>query len=173
MPDFLRKPNRLAEPFYQGRYSYFLTLCTRERKKLFTNERLVRVLLDLLREKCLAHSLGIYAYCFMPDHLHLVLVGVAESATLPAAMRAFKGAATAEGRKLGVSRLWEKSFYDHVIRTGEGLDRVASYILMNPVRAGLVREAAEWPFSGSFMFEWKKLPVPDEPYVPPWKKVAG
>jgi putative transposase len=169
MPGFRRKPNRLPPPSYHGERFYFLTLCTYERKKIFWNPQLVLLILDLLREKCSAHSFGVYAYCFMPDHLHLVLAGKEDSSSLPRVIRAFKGAAAAEARALGVSRLWQKGFYDHVIRAGEAVDRVAWYVFANPVRAGLVKQIGEWPFSGSFLFDWNQIAAPPEPFVVPWK----
>ncbi len=174
MPGFRRKPNRLPQPWYRGQRFYFLTLCTRQGKKVFTDGTLVHALLDLLREKCLAHCFGLYEYCFMPDHSHLILVGGDNSAQLPVVIRAIKGAAASWARALGAPNLWQKGFYDHVIRAGEGVDRVAWYILMNPVRAGLVEHFNEWPFSGSLVFDWKKLAAPPKPFVPPWKKpLAG
>lgn len=109
----------------------------------------------------------------MPDHVHLVLVGEKGAAELPMLVRAFKGAVAAVGRAKGVPKLWQKGFYDHVIRSGEGLDRAAWYVFMNPVRAGFVNEPAEWPYSGSLMFDWERLETSSEPFVPPWKKGAA
>jgi hypothetical protein len=43
---------------------------------------------------------------------------------------------------------------------------VAAYIFENPVRAGLVHHPHDWPFSGSFVLDWKTLALP----VPPWKR---
>ncbi len=110
----------------------------------------------------------------MPDHLHLVLVGAHDSANLPQMIRAFKGAAAARARARGLLSLWQKGFYDHVIRAGTQVDAAAWYIFMNPVRAGLVKQIGEWSYSGSLMFDWKKLATPAEPFIPPWKKpLAG
>ena len=174
MPDFRRKPNRLPQLSYHGQRCYFLTICTRDRKKVFTDGALVRALLDLLRDTCLSHSFGVHAYCFMPDHLHLVLVGAHDSANLPQMIRAFKGAGAARARARGLLSLWQKGFYDHVIQAGTQVDAAAWYIFMHPVRAGLVKQIGEWSYSGSLMFDWKKLAIPAEAFIPPWKKpVAG
>ena len=170
MTVFQRKPNRLPPHSYLGPRSYFLTLCTGGRKELFTNAQRVDFLLDLLRLECSAYSFGVYAYCFMPDHLHLVLVGKESSAHLARLVRTFKGVAVARARALGTRRLWQRGFYDHVIRAEQELNRVAWYVFTNPVRAGLVPEAREWPFSGSWLFDWKKVTAPAEAFVPPWKK---
>jgi hypothetical protein len=50
------------------------------------------------------------------------------------------------------SSLWHKSYHDHVVRSEEDLLQIAEYILGNPVRAGLVESAAEYPFSGSLVW---------------------
>ena len=83
-----------------------------------------------------------------------------------------KGAATAEARRLGVSNLWQKGFYDHILRSGKAIDEAAWYIFLNPVRAGLAKTIEEWPYSGSFEFEWKSLAAPRGPFHPPWKERA-
>ena len=45
-----------------------------------------------------------------------------------------------------VSPLWQRNFFDHVIRKEESLIRVAEYILQNPVRKGIVPDWGEYPF---------------------------
>src|SRR6185437_15946071 len=132
-----RKPNRLPLPSYQGVRCYFVTICCRERRPFFAREELARALARVLRDTCAKHGFDVHAYCFMPDHFHSLLVGNSPSADLPVAVRNFKGAAAACARRFKVSRLWQKGFYDHVIRNEESLNRVAWYILMNPVRGGL------------------------------------
>jgi putative transposase len=201
MPDFRRKPNRLAWPSYLGFGEYFLTFCTGGRKRFFAaateNEELkkwgrkeeakekewrrkvaataetrglVDVLLAALRQTCAAHKFAAYAYCFMPDHLHLLAQAQSKECRLPAFVKAFKGGGTAAVRPLGIHQLWQKGFYDHVIRDSESAGEIAWYILSNPVRAGLTRTVWDWPYSGSLVFDWKRLPPSGENYVPPWKK---
>jgi putative transposase len=169
MADFHRKPNRLAAASYRGQRAYFLTLCTAQRRKIFTDSKLVNALLFALREKCSCHFFNLYAFCFMPDHLHLVVTGKNDLADLVPLVRAFKGASTSVARKMHLINLWQKGYYDHALRDGESLDQAAWYIFLNPVRAGLVERAEEWPYSGSFQFEWKNQATPSISFVPPWK----
>jgi|GEM_PF-307561 len=170
MPDFHRKPNRLGPESYLGRHAYFFTLCANERRKILANAVLVESLVPVLRTTCGSHCFNVNAYCFMPDHLHLVVIGESDSASLPRFMQAFKSLAARETRKLGISELWQKGFYDHVLCDGESIDGAALYAFLNPVRAGLVGCAEGWPYSGSFMFAWPNLPVVSTPFVPPWKR---
>ncbi len=169
MAEFRRKPNRLAAESYRGRRAYFLTLCVCERKKVFTDGTLVSTLLALLEKTCAAHSFRVHAFCFMPDHLHLILVGESESSEVSPVIRALKGAATEVVRASSISSLWQKRYYDHVLRGGKSLDESAWYVFLNPVRAGLVKRAGEWPYSGSFVFARKVLARPPETFHPPWK----
>jgi len=47
---------------------------------------------------------------------------------------------------------------------------VACYIWSNPVRKGLCKRAEDWPSSGSFTVDWRRLlSVGVDPWTPPWK----
>lgn len=169
MSHFIRKTNRLAQPSYRGPRLYFVTICAENRKGAFDRPDLIAQLLAVLQKQCKTHLFDVYAYCFMPDHMHLLLVGLSERSELQGLIRAFKGESAAVARECGVRNLWQKGFYDHVVRSGKNLGDVASYIFDNPVRAGLVKQFTEWPYSGSWMFDWNKLKEAAKPYVPPWK----
>ena len=43
---------------------------------------------------------------------------------------------------------WQKGFFDHVIRSEESYAQKWVYVRDNPVRAGLVRSAEDWPYAG-------------------------
>ncbi len=172
MPDFHRKANRLGPDSYRGRRAYFLTLCANERRRILANTALVETLVPVLRTTCGSHSFNVNAYCFMPDHLHLVVIGAGDYASLPRFMQAFKSLAARETARLGIVKPWQKGFYDHVLVDGESIDSAALYAFLNPVRASLVRRAEEWPYSGSFLFAWPNVPVISTAFVPPWKKGA-
>ena len=53
--------------------------------------------------------------------------------------------------------LWQPSYYDHVLRDDEETSRAVRYVLENPVRKGIVREFADYPFSGSDVFNVEAL----------------
>ena len=172
MPNFRRKRIRLPRAAYRGRRWYFVTLCAANRRNWFVREELVNTLLRVLRETCQTHGFNVFAYCFMPDHLHLELEAISDHSDLISMLAAFKGLTAAEARKQGLRNLWQKSFYEHIFRSGEREGAVAWYIFSNPVRRGLVSEPRAWPYSGSWMFDWKKAVAPVNEFVPPWK-VAG
>jgi REP-associated tyrosine transposase len=159
-PDFLRKRNRLPRPFYLGQQRYFITVCSGTGRPSFSNGGLAELLLELLRDQCRTRSFDLYAFCFMPDHLHLELAGQSEDSDAIRLVHDFKGIATAAARRMGVRKLWEKGFYDHILSDNDDHEAVAWYIFNNPVRKGLVQDARDWPYSGSWMFDWKKAMAP-------------
>jgi len=167
--DFTRKRNRLPRSCYLGQQWYFITACTGAGQPRFSRSQSVGALLDLLRAQCTSCSFNVYAYCFMPDHLHLELVGLSANSDAISLLHDFKGGATSQARALGVRNLWEKGFYDHILRDDDDHNAVAWYIFNNPVRKGFVKDPRDWPYSGSWMFDWKKAVAPVEPYRPPWK----
>jgi putative transposase len=105
----------------------------------------------------------------MPNHVHLELVGLSDKSDAILLLHDFKGNATSQARALGIRNLWEKGFYDHIMRDEDEPNAVAWYIFNNPVRKGLVKDPRDWPYSGSWMFDWKKAVAPIEHYNPPWK----
>ncbi|HET9176948.1 MAG TPA: transposase [Terriglobia bacterium] len=168
-PSFIRKRNRLPRSYYLGRQWYFITVCSAGGRSAFSGGGLVELLLDLLRRQCHASSFDLHAYCFMPDHVHLELAGQSDDSDLIQLLHDFKGVATALARRLGVRKLWERGFYDHILRENDDHNAVAWYIFNNPGRKGLTQDARDWPHSGSWMFDWKKAMAPIKPYLPPWK----
>lgn len=171
MTDFRRKLNRLARVAYIGRRWYFVTVCTGARLPLFQNRDLAYAVLETLERACLIQRFEIYAYCFMPDHLHIELAALSEDCDLGRLMRDFKGRSATEVRGFGVRGLWQKGYYDHVLREADGEESVAWYIFNNSVRRGLTRDARDWPLSGSHAFDWKKAMAPAGKFVPSWKQM--
>lgn len=87
-------------------------------------------------------------YCIMPNHVHLVVALPDDAPPLAKTLQSLKGYSSFQANKL--LRLngafWQAESYDHVVRPGE-LDRIVSYVLENPVKAGLVDEWQKWPYS--------------------------
>ena len=146
---------RLASFEYFGSYAYFVTCATEHGSQHFKDKAVVDSLLPVLRETSGRFGFSIYAYCFMPDHLHLLLVGKDDS-PLHRFMKLFKQQSSFAFKKAYGESLWQKSYYDHILRKEEALSDVALYILNNPVRKGLIASYQDYPFLGSFVFDVKK-----------------
>lgn len=150
------KTPRLREFDYLGPYAYFVTLCCSKKSLYFTDKSVVGQVLKQLGEYSTTHGFEIHAYCFMPDHLHILIEGK-ENFSLKEFMRAFKQKSEYHLRKKVDGFLWQRSYYDHVLRKEEAIEEVARYILENPVRKGLVDNFLDYPFLGSMVFDIKEL----------------
>jgi REP element-mobilizing transposase RayT len=82
----------------------------------------------------------VHLWLLMPDHLH-ALVSFGPEPGLHATVRAWK---RYTARQYGVP--WQLDFFDHRLRGEAAVEEKADYIRQNPVRAGLVAEAADWPY---------------------------
>jgi len=131
--------NRLPAVLYPSGTPAHVTICTAEEQDVFLRDRWARPVFDL----CARHPETL-ACCLMPDHLHWL---VRDSGTMSQVVGGFKSFTTHRLRALGFQgRLWQRSFWDHVVREAESLEETARYIVNNPVRRGLVEEPKEYPY---------------------------
>jgi putative transposase len=97
----------------------------------------------------------VFAYCIMPDHVHL-LVHNAENTDTVRFVRHFKQAVGFGWKQKYKTEMWQKSFYDRALRSDEDVGAVVRYVLDNPVKAGFVDSWDKYEFCGSF--EWQLAP---------------
>ncbi len=70
----------------------------------------------------------LYAWCLMPDHLHLLLQLTRRGHSVSAIVRAFQTYTTRQSWGLGYhGTLWQARFYDHIVRRSEDGRRIAAY----------------------------------------------
>jgi len=146
---FRRKPNRLPLAVYRDAGAYSLTLTCAHRRADFADKGLVESCIETLCSCAEKHGFAVLAYCFMPDHVHLLVEGDAGS-DVPQFVKDFKQRTGYAYRRVRGEALWQKSYYDHVLRREEDVREAARYVVGNPVRAGLVTAARDHPYSGSF-----------------------
>lgn len=170
---FERKNIRLPAVRYRGRAFYFLTLCFNNRRRFGVNPRVAAWLITQLRKHAAACNFHIHAYCVMPDHMHMPAAAASEESNMLKLVESFKQETAIEFMRKTHRRLWQDKFYDRILRAADSADRVAWYIWLNPVRQGLCRTPADYPFSGSFTeLGTKLLKSPFMPdWIPPWKKL--
>jgi putative transposase len=93
----------------------------------------------------------------MPDHVHLLVEGLAAGADLQEFIkRAKQGSAQAYSHRHH-SPLWQEGFYDRVLRSEDDAKVIARYIVENPVRSGIVRTPSEYPYLGSDVWRLDEL----------------
>ena len=106
-------------------------------------------MVECLSAMSAAHRCYVPIYCFMPDHLHVMLAGIDERADLLEAMYQFKHRSAMWMVRTKQPFRWQKDFYDHIIRASEDWRAHATYISLNPVRAGIAEDPFDYPFTGS------------------------
>ncbi len=140
---------RLREFNYSLPYAYFVTVRCFEGKDFFKNQQLAQEVTNCLLELKSKFKTKILVYCLTPNHLHLLLTPSENQTSVPKFMQIFKGKTTHILWKYGFKgRLWQKSYYDHIMRSCEDVHETAKYILNNPVRKEIVVQSSEYPFSG-------------------------
>jgi putative transposase len=124
---------------YDNPGGYFVTVCAETRGAVFghlmeSNVALNRV--GVLVAEQLQALEGVDSWVVMPDHVHAILVFEECRQALGEVVGRFKSITARETRGLrGPARLWQRGYYDHVIRDEEDLGRVREYIATNPIRA--------------------------------------
>ena len=151
------RPRRLTGFDYIGPQRYFLTLCTFERHRHFIDGTVVTPVLEQFLRTATECEFAILAYCFMPDHLHLLSEGTGKNSSLPRFAALAKQRAAYTTRLLLRGRLWQKGYFERVLRDDDDTFNVARYVVQNPLRAGLVQTAGEYPFMGSSILTKEEL----------------
>lgn len=134
----------------RGRFSeagrvYLVTTVVRDRKPVFSDWRVGRELVQVLRAADAAGLSETLAFVVMPDHLHWLL-SLGGTSDLSTVMRLVKGQSSRRvGLMSSMHGLWQKGFHDHAAREDEDVLAMASYVVANPLRAGLVARLADYP----------------------------
>jgi putative transposase len=167
---FRRKNIRLPSINYRGRSWFCITLCCEGRRPVFLDEEQARWVIDCLKRAAEKNQFAVHAFSVMPDHVHALVEGLASESDLLLFVRMLKQRTSVEYRKLIGRVLWQKKFYDHILRTRDSPEAVSWCIWMNPVQKGLSKSFEEYPFSGSFTRHWKTASE-TQVWVPPWKNI--
>ena len=123
---------------------FFITICTRPRRlnQLCTPRRSA-IILHSAQEYHDRHRWYCSLMLLMPDHLHAI-IQVPERLKFSQVIASWKSYLA---KTLGIR--WHPGFFDHRIRRYESLNEKWNYILMNPLREGLVKKPEEWPYRWS------------------------
>jgi REP element-mobilizing transposase RayT len=127
---------------------YFVTACTDQRQHLLASKDALQSF-QMFSRKAGARGVYVGRYVLMPDHLHVFVAFAPDAIPLGAWMKSLKNALSKILRQKGVAGPhWQKGFFDHVLRSKESFSQKWAYVRLNPVRAGLVSRAEDWPFQG-------------------------
>ncbi|MEO8605721.1 MAG: transposase [bacterium] len=153
MDDPWRTPPRNAhlpvEAYRQQHRPCSITIRAARSTAPFRNPPFNDALIDMLLVQRQHAECDVYAYCLMPDHLHLVTAPRVEGRCVLRYVHTIKSLSTQLAWHYGHrGRLWQPRFYDQVIRSEEAFGWICQYVLENPVRAGLVAEGVTYRWCG-------------------------
>lgn len=146
-----RRP-RLDEFGYRGKFAYHLVLTTKDRLPVFEDLTEGQVCVRQLVATAEVLRFELLAFCFMPDHLHILAEGKDDWSYLIAFVQRFKQTSSFHFKRRYGYQLWQQSFFDRVLRKDEDLATVAGYVFANPLHAGITDEPQHYPLSGGDLF---------------------
>jgi len=115
---------------------YSITVVTHQRRPLFRDFCVGRLVVDQLKQVHEADHVRSLAWVVMPDHIHWLFE--LRDRSLGEVMCRFKSRSSLQINQhlRSQGRLWQKGYHDRALRRDEDLKAIARYIILNPVRAG-------------------------------------
>jgi REP element-mobilizing transposase RayT len=128
--------------------TYFITVDSWGSRQLLKGET-AETLTDQIVQCRINGYYLLHEFCVMPNHLHLLFTPMGET-SLEKAIQMVKGGASYRiGKKRKFLQLWQDGYHDWRCRNEEDYRAYAEYIRQNPVKAGLVAAAEDWPYSSA------------------------
>ena len=149
-------PHRFGRSSYQlAWYPVNFTVRVRTGSGDLTQDEMARTTADTMEDSAADRDCSLIAWCVMPDHVHMLVCATDAGGDVQSFIELFKRRSARRLSKLGmVTPVWQKRYWDRHIRSGEDLDNVIEYLLMNPVREGLCDQPEDWPHSAFCGFPW-------------------
>ena len=168
--------------------TYFFTVVTNERRKLFLDPGLVALLDAAIARVQERHPFEIEAQVVLPDHIHAIWQLSPVDSDFSTRWRLIKEVFTKayvkghrppdineSRRQKGEQGIWQRRFWEHLIRDDRDFADHLDYILYNPVRHGLVSAPKSWPHStfakwvarDAYELNWGSDEIPK---LPDWAK---
>jgi REP element-mobilizing transposase RayT len=137
---------RLRDFDYSNRAVY-ITTDTHEQKAIFVSDEQANKIYEALDKVYPEYDFKINGFVIMPTHCHLIIAS--ENNDLSDIMHDIKGIAAFKMLDGGLlkGKLWQRGFYDHVIRNREDLLEKLNYMHLNPLRAGLAKDTSDYKHS--------------------------
>ena len=133
--------------YYFPEQIVFITQIIENRRKLFANPEMINLLRQIMHYVNEYHPFSMLGYAFLPDHFHILIRPTGQS-NFSQIMHSIKRNFTKSYKeKNNIStrvNLWQKRFWDHVIRDEDDLENHLHYMHFNPVKHGYVKDPAEW-----------------------------
>jgi putative transposase len=146
-------PARRASPanIQEHIRTFFVSSRTGGGRALLQTERMANLFLNVLRSYAAEGRFRVHDFVVMRDHIHLILSVTGET-TIEKAVQLIKGNFSYRAKKeLGCQwKIWQRGFSEVRIYDREGFLYYQKYIYDNPVKAGYVKSAEEYPYSSAY-----------------------
>lgn len=146
---------------------YHVTARINRKEMLLESSRVRELFLSTVRRAKRKYRFRLWNFCVMGNHVHFLIEPV-EGESLSSIMRWILGVfAMAYNRKQGLTgHVWGERFHSRILDGLREFVLAFGYIDDNPVRAGLVDHAHEWPHCGCAHYRGMKHELLDD--IPPW-----
>jgi len=156
--------------------TYFFTVVTFGRQAILTNDRVRAALREGINEVRQSLPFTIEAWVLLPDHLHTIWTLPENDDNFASRWAVIKRTVSQRCNSLGgieelingshgkrgERRVWQRRFWEHLIRDELDFQRHLDYLHWNPVKHGYVKNVKDWPHSTFHRFVAKGL------YPPNW-----
>jgi REP element-mobilizing transposase RayT len=150
MRRFPRTPPRLSRVIPNNPV-FFVTACTYRRRPILATKPVASALGEFAERAYSKHNIAMGRYVIMPNHIHLFVCGP-DDFELGRWMGILKRyVAKSVMRTPSADPVWQRRFFDHVLRSDDSYAEKWNYVRENPVRAGLVTKADDWPYAGEMI----------------------
>jgi REP-associated tyrosine transposase len=130
---------------------YFITFCVEKRSHVLDNPQAWKIIVETFER---LNQWTTLAAVTMPDHLHVLTAPLDREASVSAYSKWFKRwfnqaygrPSGSDGSQRPQTWQWQEGCFDRLLRSDESLSDKWSYLRENPVRAGLVIDADDWPY---------------------------
>ena len=145
----------------QAGATYFFTVVAYRRRSFLCNDDVLKALRDAIDKTRTQYPFTIDAWVILPDHMHAIWTLPPDDADFANRWRLIKryvtlvcGASLHEPHLMTVSKtkhrestLWQRRYWEHLIRDDSDYAKHMDYVHFNPVKHGLVNRAIDWPHS--------------------------
>ena len=148
--------------YFQNGGTYFFTLVTFRRKKIFLEDSACELFMHALDHVQSNHPFHVIAYCLCPDHIHMIWSLPENDNNYPLRWRLVKSNFSRKYKQedkesIPVSRkhkgectVWQRRYWEHFIRDENDLVKHIEYIHFNPVKHALVDAPVRWRYSSFY-----------------------
>jgi putative transposase len=139
--------------------TFFFTVVTYYRQKLFDSNENIDLLREAFRFVMQNHPFKIVAIVVLPDHIHCIWTLPEDDGDYPTRWRLIKNhfshhftlepefTLSNSQKSKGEKAIWQRRYWEHLIRDEDDLRKHVEYIHYNPVKHGLVKSPVDWLYS--------------------------